>query len=340
MSNPIDYGKTPIDDSWKSTQFRFRLLIDNILEAANRKICRITNISIRKELFMTSLPDTKQTQREIKRLIVRKKPFAVIRFGLYEAMLCKQYLEKLNGLRKSYSEFIRYHIDVDAGMFTNNDTGLDSYAALVLSLLPEADGIAYWSNLPSKLIFSPFYNKFCKHIDVENLYPFPFWHNRTLPDWQCLLKGKRVVIVTAFADTVAKQYTKKDLIWPTADILPDFELIAYKAIQTSAGNRDNRFETWFDAFNCMVAELKRIDFDLALISCGSYGTPLALALKKEGKNAVQWGGCFQLWFGITGNRWKDDNRIASYINDSWCYPSIDEMPVNYKKVDGGSYWCP
>ena len=340
MSDPLDNNMSILKSTWKNRNIKCRLLIDGVLDSINRTICHIASISIRKEMFKISLLNTEQTQIQIKSLISEKQSFAIVRFGLYEAMLCKQFLEKQNGLRRNYSQFICNHIDVDAGMFTDDNDGLDSYASFVLSMLPKADGIAYWSNLPSKLIFSPFYSKHCRHIWVEDLYPFPFWHDGILPNWQHLLRGKRVLIVTSFANTVAKQYTKRSEIWTSPDILPEFELITFQAVQTSAGNRDERFVTWFDAFNYMLKEIKDIDFDLALISCGSYGLPLALALKQEGKKAIQWGGCFQLWFGINGNRWSNDMSIQKYVNNFWCYPSIDETPPNYKNVDNGSYWGP
>lgn len=334
----IDIASTKI---WKSRKIKCKLLVDSLLEIIDRRIRHLVDTSFRKKIFLSSLQNNNQTQEQVKKLITDKQPFAIVRFGLYEAMLCRQFLEKKNGLRRDYSEFIRNHIDVDAGMFTNDNDGLDSYASYVLSMLSEADGVAYWSNLPSKFVFSTFYRKHhCRHIWIEDLYPFPFWHSTTLPDWQQLLQGKRVVIVTAFADTVTKQYVQRDKIWASPDILPDFELITFQAVQTSAGNRDDRFGTWFEAFNHMLKELKELDFDLALISCGSYGTPLALALKQEGKNVIQWGGCFQLWFGINGKRWSNDMSIQLYVNDFWCYPSTEETPTEYKNVDNGSYWEP
>lgn len=338
MMQSAGNGPDSLTNKWKTWEIRFRLVTDNVLESINRKIKHTSSISIRKHFFKAFLPTTEQTQKIINSLITDNQPFAVIRFGLYEAMLCKQFLEKQNCLRDHYSDFIRKHIDVDAGMFTNDDNGLDQYATYVISMLPSADVIAYWSNIPSKLVFAPFYKKSCQHIWVEDLYPFPFWHERMLPTWQLALQGKRVLIVSAFADTVKKQYTKRTTIWKSPDILPDFELMVYKAVQTSAGSRDKRFSTWLDAFNHMRDELKELDFDIALISCGSYGTPLALALKQEGKSVIQWGGCFQLWFGINGKRWSMDEKIQAYTNTDWCFASDEETPVNYGLVDNGSYW--
>lgn len=318
---------------------KYRLLLDRFLESADRTVKGYIGYSVRNRVFMSKLMKKEDTQKYMKQMLGAGRPFAIVRFGLYETLLCVQYLEKKYGVREGYSDFIRNHIDTDAGMFSSSDRGMDGYAELVFSLLPEADAIAYWRNYPGRLIFSPWY-RHPAHLNVEDLYPFPFWHTEPLPDWQSELAGKRVAVVSAFSDTVGRQYLKREKIWEDGRILPDFELIPFRAVHTGGGRRNPMFDSWISAFHYMLDELKDIPFDLALISCGSYGMPLALALKRAGKCAIQWGGCFQLWFGIMGKRWAGDAGIMSYFNENWTYPSEEETPEGFRLVDGGSYWHP
>lgn len=66
-------------------------------------------------------------------------------------------------------------------------------------------------------------------------------------------------------------------------MLPQFELDTIKSVQTIAGERDDRFNTWFDALDYMKGEICKRDFDIALIGCGAYGFPLGAFVKSIGK---------------------------------------------------------
>lgn len=90
------------------------------------------------------------------------------------------------------------------------------------------------------------------------------------------------------------------------DILPEFELKTLKAVQTLAGEKEDRFKTWFEALNYMYTEAMKIDFDIAIIGCGAYGMPLASMLKEAGKKAIHMGGVTQILFGIKGKRWEEE----------------------------------
>lgn len=325
-------------EEWQNKDIRRALRCDRFIAGLDRRLALIYGRKPILGHFNTSLPSTERAQTILKTLVLRKQPCALIRFGLYERELCRQYLERVNHLRKSYSDFIRYHIEMDAGMFSNDDLGMDAYAEHVLSMLPGADVIAYWNDTPSPKIFT----SICDPIKIRavDLYPYPFFHQKSVPDWQQTLSGKKVLIVTAFASSIEKQYRKRQNLWEDPHILPEFQLTTLQAIQTSGRNRDNRFCNWKQAYQHMLNQILRQSFDIALISCGSYGMPLALELKKHGRKAIQWGGCYQLWFGLIGKRWYNCAEIQPYINPFWTYPSLEETPSQYQQVDCGCYWAP
>jgi len=122
------------------------------------------------------------------------------------------------------------------------------------------------------------------------------------------------------------------------DILPEFTLLTLKAVQTVAGQRDERFETWFDALEFMFNEAMKKDFDIAILGCGAYGFPLAAKLKLAGKQAIHLGGATQLLFGIEGNRWDDHPVISKLYNEYWVRPIESEKPKNANSVEGACYW--
>lgn len=166
---------------------------------------------------------------------------------------------------------------------------------------------------------------------MKNLEPY---YEEEIP-WSRILKGKKVLVIHPFADTITAQYAKRERLWENNDILPEFTLITLKAVQTQCGEIDFRFPTWFDALNYME---KKIDFDVALIGCGAYGLPLAAAVKEMGKQAIHLGGATQILFGIIGKRWEQSPFFKAFMNEYWVRPSEEEKPKHADRVEGGCYW--
>lgn len=161
--------------------------------------------------------------------------------------------------------------------------------------------------------------------------------------WSAALKGKKVLVIHPFADTIQKQYkNNREIIWKpffeADEILPKFELYTIKAVQTIAGNRDSRFSNWSEALQWMVDECKKVEFDVAIIGCGSYGFPLAAEIKKMGKVAIHLGGATQLLFGIRGKRWDSYEAYEPLYREGWVRPSAEETPQNIEKVENSTYW--
>ena len=121
------------------------------------------------------------------------------------------------------------------------------------------------------------------------------------------------------------------------DVLPKFELITIKAIQSLSGENKN-FRHWFEALDYMKNEINNKEFDIALIGCGAYGLPLAAHVKRIGKIGIHMGGCLQILFGIKGKRWDNHKIISNLYNVNWVRPSEEDKPLSYKKVEDGCYW--
>lgn len=183
--------------------------------------------------------------------------------------------------------------------------------------------------------FLPFSND-CKMVQLESLYPF-----FVKRPWMLALKGKKVLVIHPFAETIKSQYKKREYLFPNPDYLPEFNLKVYKAVQSIAGET-TEFRDWFEALDFMKREISAIDFDVAIIGCGAYGLPLAGFIKEElHRKAIHMGGGTQLLFGIKGKRWEVDYENSCYrdmFNDYWVYANEDERPKNASSVEGGCYW--
>ncbi len=67
----------------------------------------------------------------------------------------------------------------------------------------------------------------------------------------------------------------------------------------------------------MIKEIKELNFDVALVSCGGYGLPICNYIKEQmNKSSIYVGGGLQLLFGVIGNRWLSDDNWRRRIMES------------------------
>jgi len=235
-------------------------------------------------------------------------------------------------------------MSVCSGIFPESQEIAERFSERYLEDIPEIDMLASYQYLEK---FMPTRKDVVK-VQLETIYPF-----FVEKPWTRLLKGKRVLVIHPFEQTIRQQYTKRELLFDNPDVLPKFELITMKAVQTIAGNK-SEFKDWFEALEYMERQIDKIDFDIALIGCGAYGLPLAAYVKRIGKKAVHFGGGLQLLFGIMGNRWVEgypkispwnylpgvyiDIDYTPLFNEHWCYPLPVDTPRNAQVVEGACYW--
>ena len=185
-----------------------------------------------------------------------------------------------------------------------------------------------------------------KKIQLETLYPF--FVDRP---WTRALAGKKVLVVHPFDFSIRSQYEKRKKLFNNPDVLPDFDLITFRAVQSVAGTKVP-FADWFEALEYMEDKISNIDFDICILGCGAYGLPLAAHVKRIGKKAVHVGGGTQLLFGIKGKRWTEqyektwnyrpgeviDLNYGDLFNEHWVFPDTSERPENSVKVENSCYW--
>lgn len=101
--------------------------------------------------------------------------------------------------------------------------------------------------------------------------------------WTMALEGKKVLVISPFVDTIREQYPKIDKIYEGRKMLPSFELKTLKSVWFSGDREDDDFDTWFDALQYLYDEAMKIDFDIALLSCSTFGFDLACMFKRAGQ---------------------------------------------------------
>jgi hypothetical protein len=150
------------------------------------------------------------------------------------------------------------------------------------------------------------------------------------------LEGKKVLVVHPFEESIQRNYPNRELFFPFP-LLPSFELITLRAIQTISFNRGG-FENWFQALETMCEKVNNIDFDVMIVGAGAYGMPLAAFAKRMGKQSIHLGGATQILFGIKGRRWDSIPKISALFNSNWTRPLISETPLGFDKIENGCYW--
>lgn len=284
------------------------------------------------------LQDYNQASESLAKAIQSEKPFAAGRLGLFELAAMRMYeFEK----KKKYP-LVMNNIYNCAGFFPNDIQLGNQFLETMKSAMTQTDILAANENILENYFINQYMPKGSIVSPTFTLFDITMLEH----SWSFALKGKKVLVVTPFVDSVKQQYARREELFKGTDILPEFELITYKSLMTVGDLRDERFATWFEALEFMQKEILEIDFDVALLGCGAYGFPLAAEIKKAGKQAIHMGGVLQILFGIMGKRWDGTRTgseihiredIAKYYNEAWTYP-IEEKPAEAGKVEYGPYW--
>lgn len=220
-------------------------------------------------------------------------------------------------------------ISVYSGFFPATESNLVRFCNRIIQDAGYADILGSWIQTEAILFRS---NTKLKKIPLIDLEPF-----RYPSPWSRALKGLKVLVIHPFEQSIQSQYSKRVNIFANPDVLPEFELITLKAVQ-SVAKTGTTFSDWFEALHWMEEQTEKIQFDVAIIGAGAYGFPLAAHIKRTGKKAIHLGGITQLLFGIKGNRWDKNPLYKNLFNKHWVRPLQNEVPLNATLVENACYW--
>ena len=288
--------------------------------------------------------DPDKASAMIYNLLIQDKPCMIARFGAFELATIANYLG-IQSKEHSIWKYIRgeqeqwwwnkklmSYMQSNAGFFPSTPENLQRFGELMVKDMKELDILESWRPEEAQL---KNYLPHCVAVTAEIMGPY-FLKN----PWTKALKGKKVLVVHPFAQTIQNQYKKRTHLFRNPNVLPEFELKAIKAVQSIGGNSD--FKDWFEALEFMKSQINAIEFDICIVGCGAYGFPIAAHVKRIGKKAVHLAGMTQLLFGIWGARWDKDNyskyNYKALRNEFWVRPDESEKPAFANNVEGGCYW--
>lgn len=285
-----------------------------------------------------------QAYKLLNQAITNKTPLMMGRYGNVECETMRDVLLYERKILKSLN-IIYDTLCKNAGFFPkklkNNSSiyqELKRFSDIMQNATLNCDVFGTWSGGLS------FENYFLKHFSnpkliLTELDFFRPQYDAIIP-FSYAFKDATILVVHPFVKTIEQQYKNYEKLFSNKKVLPAFNLKTFKAIQTINEEEDHRFCSWFEALDWMTQEISKIEFDIALIGCGAYGFPLASNIKNMGKIAIHCGGATQLFFGIKGKRWEDEQAELGLqlFNDFWVRPNQDETVKNSSKIEGGCYW--
>jgi len=270
---------------------------------------------------------------EVEKAIEKGGSFLVARMGSTEAINCLAYL-RFQSQKQNLRLLTRVvpSLQTFSGVFPPDQQTVERFCQFYLDCLSSVDLLASWMQQEDAL--ADYFSQ-PKRVFIEDIVPFVGGR-----PWSAALAGKRVLVVHPFVQSIQQQYARRELLFADPRVLPEFELIAYPAVQSLGGGEGaDSFANWFEALEQMQAEISAIDFDVAILGCGAYGLPLGAYIKGLGKPAIHMGGVTQCLFGIKGRRWVEDYGWDTlYFNENWIYPDERERPRSADAVEGACYW--
>jgi len=272
----------------------------------------------------------------------KDKPCMIARFGATELSCIVNYLRlKKKNLKNlfyymkgknicfKWEKIVGYDMFNLSGFFPPTDDNLEKFSRLMIECIPNVDILGSWRLDEIYVKDKMEHTQFIGLLDLEP-------YNHATP-WTRVLKGKNVLVVHPFVETIKSQYLKRDKLFRNKEVLPEFNLETIQAVQ-SLGDNDCGYKNWFEALEAMKFQITQKEYDVAIIGCGAYGFPLASFVKDQGKKAVHLAGATQLLFGIKGGRWDKDYYSPSLYNEYWVRPSKKETPKNAEQVEDACYW--
>lgn len=220
------------------------------------------------------------------------------------------------------------------GIYTTKDKQVKDYYIKYNDSIKFCDALACF---PSLCVNEQEY--FTKKYELNKIHnrvvePHHLLYADIVP-WSHHLLGKRILIISPFVESFMIQLKNNFEIFSGKRVFLDGQdFVFYKGYNTSAGN--HLHSSWIETFNIMKKDIQKLEFDIALVSCGGYGLLLCDFIKRElSKGAIYVGGGLQLQFGVIGNRWINNSMFQQ--GQKWIRPSREELPPHPERVENNCY---
>lgn len=322
-------------DAVGSVNIRVRNLVRpvlNTIDPGRRVRLALSALYRRPRYFGFTIRAASFGNLEIKKRLLEGAPLAAGKFGAGESRLFRFCRPGPSGLPGVVPQSFMTQIYVQAGLFPRDQETMRWFTRLYADVGRDVDLLGIWfQDGESDLIRDNNLEATCAFFGFTGLEPYYFDE-----PWSHALKGRKVLVISPFSASIARQYERRDKIWPNG-LLPHMEL-SYLTFPHSKALADNDYSSWREIYETFCKQMEALDFDVALVGAGAASLPLAVHAKRLGRQGIGLGGSLQLMFGITGRRWETHPFFAARVNEYWVRPSGNEVPGKRELVENGAYW--
>lgn len=259
-------------------------------------------------------------------------------------------IHRKDGQATSYPEHYVETIQRNAGIFPATEESIDAWCKAYCEALGELDGLAAGWYKRLEIVEAAVLKRYASgsefHCPLRSLEPY---YVEPKLQWTRRLAGKRVAVVSSFADSIKKQMEGENfpLLWTRLNsglLNPPETTWAYirtgyaPSMALGRCGWPSGISSWQDAVAYVVEEVQKSDADVAIIGCGGLGMLIGAELKAKGVSSILLGGATQILFGVKGTRWVPHPVISKFWNDAWIWPSEAERPHGAALVEGACYW--
>jgi len=230
-----------------------------------------------------------------------------------------------------YPKLLRAQIFLNVGIFPDTDEAIDRFCQGLIAAAGRMDvmGAMGYPGEPEVL------RHHAPNARLISLHALDPWY---FPDpWSRHLAGRRVAVVSPFADTITRQFARRAEIWSGTQVLPEFQLRTIR-MPLSPGLSPAVELDWQARFERMRDLIEAEPYDVLLVGAGGISLLLAAHAKTTGRIGFHMGGPTQILFGVRGRRWDAEPFFQSRMNDAWVRPAGDEAPPGVLKIEQGCYW--
>lgn len=265
-------------------------------------------------IFIDSLPKEKITQdlRELWLLDINR---LYSQSGFYDKEIYGSYRDIDTEQAESSNTFRRWLLEYRNSLLNSDYLILMSHIYSQQKYFLYKDMLNIYSNrFNQKNSINKNFHRYWKDNYAQSIYPY--------------LEDKNVLVINSFGSIIQHQYDSKNIyrIFPSFPKIRNLKHIDFPYTFFNDGPHKNYFETLDYYFEI----ISQIEFDIALVSCGSYGCILVdRIVSLLSKSAITLGSGITPMFGI------DPNKKEQY----WVNEIPKEyIPNNYEKIDKGRYW--
>jgi hypothetical protein len=232
----------------------------------------------------------------------------------------------------------------NTGVKLSSDASIQKYSDAYLRAFENCDVFGAWDRNDNVFPCVTFSQPVIEHYIAPNKraiwgFAFDIFHYIYHPTpWTHALRNKRVLLISAFESSIQEKLPIRDKIYGR-ELFPECTFITIRPPQTQGSESAAEFDIVLGEFFVRLDALKG-QYDVALVSCGGYGSLVVNHIYESGGSAIYVGGVLQMYFGILGSRWLRERSdvVRLFLNEHWSRPKETERPNGHASIEKSCYW--